>query len=355
MAEADKPAVRAAAEIMAIPQVDGDTLPEYMVEPVDIDYKAMLRRFEDRASFVDGVRRAALSRTKPQHWLARRSGESVSYSLMSPGAERIKTLCPIGFTDIKRRKETWRREYGEGYTWIIEANVYLGTPKSGILPVVGSCDSAKEFFSVEHVSLPYNEGNQEHAEALESGEGRLSRDQKTLYIKRRIPASELDESLILKNALSNLCVNGVTRVLGIRAISEEELKEVGIDIAKVPTADYASTRKESGQLAPADEQKRADIRRMLTEMNGGDEKKALADLKAKTAFDTYTGCESWEKLSVKQIARKHPEIAAAYAKWRGDPPAAPAKGPEKAQRPTAKGGASQPPPSGPPEQKELLQ
>lgn len=320
MAEQEKQVVRTAEEILAMQPSDAETLPDYMVEPVDVDYKAMLVRFQDRASFVDGVRKEALIRTRPQHWLARRDmAGNMTYSLMSPGAERIKTLCPIGFANIQRRKEKWRKEAGEGYTWIIEAEVYLGTPRSGTLPVVGSCASDKDFFATEHVSLPYNPASDEHKAALESGEGRLSRDQKTLYIRRSIPSSEIDEAIVLKNALSNLIVNGVTRVLGIRAISEQELAEVGIDTNRIPVAEYGSKKTESGRLSPAEEQRRGDIWRMLLEMNGGDEAKARAALKARSAFGDREGVEDVGRLTAKQIAFHFDKVSADHGRWRGEP------------------------------------
>jgi len=298
---------------------DVETLPSYVVEQVDIDYKALLLSFKDRALFVDGVRKEALSRTRPHNWLSRKAKNgTVTFSLMGPGAERVRTVAPVGFVNKTRREESWNKEFGPGYTIIYEADVYVGSIKTGLLPVIGTCSSDDDFFSLEHVELPYNEENPEHKAALESEEGRLSADKKTLYIRRRIPASEVTKENIEKSALMNLIVNGVSRVLGIRQLSEEELKEVGIDVSKIPGIDYGSRRDASGRMAPALEQKRDEIKRMLIEMQNGSEPDALADLKRRTAFNDYQGCPSWDRMTEKQINMHHERVKADYDKTRGD-------------------------------------
>lgn len=338
---------------------EAEALPMYAVEDVDLNYTAMLQKFRERALFVDGVRKEALSHTKPHHWLSRKGkGGQVTFSLMGPGAERIRTIAPIGFVSVRRREERWNKEEGPGYTIYFDAEVYLGSARTGLLPVMGTCSSDDDFFSTEHSELPYNAENPEHKAALDSGEGRTSSDSKTIYIRRRIPATEVTKENIEKSALTNLIVNGVTRVLGIRNVSAEELAEAGIPIDKIGGFEYGSGRAASGALAPADEQKRAEMRQWLVEMNGGDEGKALAALKKLTAFNDYPGCEGWERLTVKQIARKHPELKAAYDVFREG--AAPdgkdkqqqaQKGPQRA---TGKQPAQPEPGSSPGGQKPLL-
>jgi hypothetical protein len=297
-----------------------ETLPSYIPEDIDVNYTALLQKFKDRAMFVDGVRKEALQRTKPQHWLSRKQKDgSRTFSLMGPGAERIRIVAPIGFMNKTRREEHWTKEHGPGYTVYYEAEVYLGSPRTGLLPVIGSCSSDDDFFSTEHAELPYNVENPEHKAALDSGEGRLTDNNTKIYIRRRIPASEVTKENIEKSALTNLIVNGVTRVLGIRSISAEELKEVGIDADKIGGFEYGSNKAQSGALAPAEEQKRADIKKMLLEMNEGDETKALAELKKRTAFNDYAGCTAWDRLTAKQIPRKYDEIKKDYDAFRGDP------------------------------------
>ena len=323
-----------------------EAMPVYGVEDIDINYTAMLQKFKERALFVDGVRKEALSRTKAHHWLSRKakSGQ-VTYSLMGPGAERIRTVAPIGFTEPRRRVEVWTKEAGPGYTVYFEAEVYLGSPKTGLLPVLGTCSSDDDFFSTEHVELPYNVENPEHKAALDSGEGRLQDGNKTIYIRRQIPAAEVTRENIEKSALTNLIVNGVTRVLGVRSISAEELSECGIKPEQIGGFEYGSGKAAAGVLSPADEQKRSEIKKWLIEMNGGDETKALAEMKSRSSFNDYKGVDSWERLTVKQIANQHPRIKADYDAYREGQPqkddkSTQAGGPAKG-RPGA--GVNQPP------------
>lgn len=320
----DEPAAPAA---MVAARREGETLPSYGVEDVDLDYRAMLKAFQDRALFVDGVRKEALCRTNAVNWLARKQKDgNTTYSLMGPGAERIRTVAPIGFINKRRRVDEWRKDDGPGYTIYYEADVYLGNAKGGLLPVIGSCSSDDDFFSTEYKRLDYNADNPEHTLALESGEGSLTNDKKTLLIRRRIPAGEVTKENIEKSALTNLIVNGVTRVLGIRAITAEELTAVGVAVDKIGGFEYGSGRAQSGRAAPADEQKRQEIRSMMIELSGGDEAKALEKLKERTKFNDYPGCQGWDRLSQKQIAMHHERVKKDYDKFRGEgggtPPAA---------------------------------
>jgi len=300
------------------PQREAETLPSYLQEDIDVDYTKMLQKFQDRAKFVDGVRKEAVARTRPHHWLVRRSKGNSTFNLMGPGAELIRTIAPIGFKNKRRREEKWSKQSGPGYTVYYEADVYLGTERSGLLPVIGSCSSDDDFFSTEHAEVDYNPENPEHAEALESGEGKLSYDKKQLYIRRRIPAAEVTKENIEKSALTNLMVNGITRVLGIRGMDEAQLAQYGIDISKVPGIDYGSKKEQSGRSDPATDQRRQEIKQWLIELNDGDEKKALASLKERTAFNDYKGCQSWDRMTDKQVGWHHSKIKAEYDKWRGE-------------------------------------
>lgn len=324
---------------------EAEVLPAYEVEAVDIDYAKMLQVFRERAAFVEGVVKLALSKTEPHHWIGRTQRDgTVQYDLMGPGAERIKSFTPIGFQNVRRWEEKWTRGNLPGYTIYYQAEVYLGSPKTGPLPVVGSCSSDDDFFSTEHVKLKYNPENPEHQAALESGEGRLSQDRTTIYITRRIPANEVTKENIEKAALTNLIVNGVTRVLGIRRMSAERLKEAGIDVSKLMSVDYGSVRRESGKLAPALEQKREELWRWLLEMAGGDEKKAGEELQRRTAFSDFAGFTDPKRLTEKQINMHYERIKQDYARFRGEAPA-----PQKPSGQQGRKGGGQKP-----EQPELL-
>jgi hypothetical protein len=324
-----------------------DVLPSYEVEAVDVDYALMLTKFEERAKFVAGVRKVAVQQTRHQDWLARKQKNgSVNYDLMGPGCERIKSVCPIGFQNVKQWEEKWTKESGPGYTVYFQGEVYLGSPRTGPLPVMGSCSSDDDFFSTEYLELTYNEGNPEHQQYIGSGEGNLSSDGKTLHVRRQIAAADVTKENIVKSALTNLVVNGVTRVLGIRKMNSDDLKGYGVDVDKIGGFEYGSGKAKGGQLSPALEQKREELWKWLVELHGGDVEKAKANLIEMTKFNDYAGQGDYKRLTEKQVERQHGGIKARYDKFRGDNPAE--KPPAGQQRATGKGPAAGAPAKGAP-------
>lgn len=53
-----------------------------------------------------------------------------------------------------------------------------------------------------------------------------------------IPPQEIDKTDVMKAAITNTIGNGITRLLGIRNLTWEDLKDAGIDISKVEKIDY---------------------------------------------------------------------------------------------------------------------
>jgi hypothetical protein len=123
----------------------------------------------------------------------------------------------------------------------------------------------------------------------------------------------------------------------------EELKEVSVNVDQIASVDYGSKREQSGRMAPHVEQKREEIKRMLIEMAGGEDAKALAALKERTAFKDYQGCQSWERMTEGQVTRHFDKIKADYDKFRegapqGGAPADAKGGGAKGGKPAAEGG-----------------
>jgi len=319
MADEQKPVEPVVEVVGARALSEPETLPSYGVEAVDIDYQKMLTQFQERAKFIAGVKKTAVAQTYPSDWLGRKAKDgSYNYDLMGPGAERIKSVCPIGFSNMRSREEKWVKESGAGYTIYYEADVYVGSPRTGAMPILGSCGSDDSFFSLETSDLPYNPNNPEHVAAIESGEGRTDNEKKRIYIRRQIPASEVTRENIYKSALTNLFVNGVTRVLGLRKMTAESLKEYGIDPDKVPSFEYGSKTKESGRVTPAAEEKRTAIWKMLVEISAGNEEAAAKSLQGWTAFKDFPGVTDVKRLSEAQINIAHGKIKQQYDAWTGE-------------------------------------
>ena len=65
------------------------------------------------------------------------------------------------------------------------------------------------------------------------------------------PLSEIDETNIRKAAYSNMVVNGVTRILGIRNLTWEEVKGGGIDPSKASKVSYGKGGNGGGKISEA--------------------------------------------------------------------------------------------------------
>lgn len=65
---------------------------------------------------------------------------------------------------------------------------------------------------------------------------------------KEIPPQEIDKTDVMKAAITNTIGNGITRLLGIRNLTWEDLKEAAIDISKIGKVDY---KKGNGSQPPA--------------------------------------------------------------------------------------------------------
>lgn len=81
----------------------------------------------------------------------------------------------------------------------------------------GFCSSRDQFFSIKHV---YNDAGQKE--------------------KQVKPLEDIDEPNIAQSAITNCEVNGIMRILGLRNLSWEMLKQFGIDASRVAKVNYKS-------------------------------------------------------------------------------------------------------------------
>lgn len=75
-----------------------------------------------------------------------------------------------------------------------------------------------------------------------SVEFRGSRSSKDPFFSKKkgvdIPPSEIDKTDVMKAAITNTIGNGITRLLGLRNLTWEDLKESGIDVSKIGKIEY---------------------------------------------------------------------------------------------------------------------
>jgi len=133
-----------------------------------------------------------------------------------------------------------------------------------------------------------------------------------------IPPSEIDRNDVKKAALTNLIGNGVTRILGIRNLTWEELEAAGIKRDKTVKVDYGKA-----EMTSEAKDLRDKIGSMLMEMAGSNKAAASKLLTKYTSFVGKDGKEvkgksSLAGLSEKAIPVTYGKVKEAYEEWKKD-------------------------------------
>ena len=154
-----------------------------------------------RVAQLDKIISLSLKRTNKNDWVDQ---QGKPY-LCSSGAEKIARLFGVCWDHVRCEKILSSDEKGQFYYFEYTGDFTLGNDK---ITAVGTCSQKDQFFSIA--------------------------------LGQPKPASEIDETNIRKAAFSNMLVNGITRILGIRNLTWEELEASGIrrsDAAKVTYKD----------------------------------------------------------------------------------------------------------------------
>lgn len=152
-----------------------------------------------RVAQLDKIISLALKRTNSQDWVDQ---QGKAY-LCSSGAEKIARLFGVCWKDVKCEKIISNDEKGQFYYFEYSAVFMLG---NDMITAVGTCSQKDQFFSM--------------------AKGQVK------------PASEIDETNIRKAAYSNMVVNGVSRILGIRNLTWTELERAGIKRSEANKVNY---------------------------------------------------------------------------------------------------------------------
>ncbi len=183
--------------------------------------------------------------------------------LCHSGAEKVARLFGVKISDVASKKEMTEDSEGRFYIYVLTGKFSLPGDMDSI-EAIGTCSQRDGFFS--------------------KAQG------------KRKDTSEIDETNILKAAYSNLVVNGITHLLGLRNITVEQLKEAGIDMSKVLSIEYGKgTQKVSKTLDENSLKLRQRIADMALQMAGGDESKVGDILKENSLF-TVDDKETGEKV-----------------------------------------------------------
>lgn len=130
------------------------------------------------------------------------------------------------------------------------------------------------------------------------------------------PISEIDRNDVKKSALTNLIGNGVTRILGIRNLTWEELEAAGIKRETSSRVDYGKA-----EMTKEGKDQRDKIGAMLLEMAGDNKDVAKQLLMSFTSFTAKDGKEikgksSLADLSERAIPVTYGKVQEEYEKWK---------------------------------------
>lgn len=162
--------------------------------------------------FWNKVEKLALKRTNHRDWV----DQGGFPYLTSPGAEKVAGPFGVRIYNVESIRRDREDEKGKYYFYEFKGTVACRF--SGMmLETVGTCSSRDKFFS-------------------------------TAY-GQALPQAEVDETNILKAAYSNFMHNAVTKVLGMRNLTWDDLKAAGVDVEKVIKVDYKSKGTTSEQAS----------------------------------------------------------------------------------------------------------
>ncbi len=134
-------------------------------------------------------------------------------------AEVMARRCAVRIKDVKKQKIESQDDQGPFYMYLVEATASLPGEWDS-LEAMGTCSSRDQFIG-------------------------------TNGAKRQL--SEIDEGNILKAAYSNLVVNAVTRLLGVRNLTWEALGKLGISQADAAKVEYDQGAKGGGRGKSSDD------------------------------------------------------------------------------------------------------
>jgi hypothetical protein len=175
-------------------------------EPVDLvvsdkSIELIIAEAERRAEVLKKVLTVAIKRTNPTDWVDQNGKPYLGGS----GCEKIAPLFGLKMEGCVNQRNEREDEKGKYYIYTFMARFHWA---AGDIEAIGTCSSRDKFFAWDKEAKGY----------------------KPLY--------EVDETNIMKAAYTNLTVNGVTRALGIRSLTWEDLERAGLKRDSVAKVEY---------------------------------------------------------------------------------------------------------------------
>lgn len=174
----------------------------------------LVAQAEKRVLALKKILGVAVTRTTSKDWVDQQGHPYLTAS----GAEKIAPVFGVKMDEPKAEREDREDDAGKYYLYTFTARFFWG---GGSLYAIGTCSSRDKFFAWDSKEQTYK--------AL----------------------SEVDENNIKKAAYSNLLVNGVTRVLGIRNLEWKDLEGYGISREGAAHVEYKNGKAGSGFISEA--------------------------------------------------------------------------------------------------------
>lgn len=165
---------------------------------------------EKKVDVLKRVLGAAIKRTNPHDWTSLNDKPYLGGS----GCEKIAPLFGVRMANVVNQRDEREDDKGRYYMYTFQGTFSW---QGGSIEAIGACSSRDKFFGWDSGAKAYKE------------------------------LHDVDETNIKKAAYSNLMVNGITRLLGIRNLEWSDLEPFGITKEKVSKVEYNKGKETGGE------------------------------------------------------------------------------------------------------------
>lgn len=178
------------------------------------DLENAIKKAERMETLVRKIKTLAIKQTNPQDWV---DMQGKPY-LQSSGAEKIARMFGISWRICEGypKKDTIQDEKGSYYMYSFKGEFTMGGKS---IEIIGTCSQKDKLL------------------------GTTKDKEKNKILK---PASEIDETSIIKKANTNMIVRGITTILGIRNLTWDEVNNGGVDQNKTNKVVYQTEKEITG-------------------------------------------------------------------------------------------------------------
>lgn len=178
------------------------------------DLENAIKKAERMETLVRKIKTLAIKQTNSHDWV---DMQGKPY-LQSSGAEKIARMFGISWRICEGypKKETMQDEKGSYYIYSYKGEFVMGGKS---IEIIGTCSQRDKLFGKDNKA--------------ENG------------LK---PASEIDETNVIKKANTNMIVRGITTILGIRNLTWDEVNNGGVDQKQTNKVVYQTEKELVGMV-----------------------------------------------------------------------------------------------------------